>query len=299
MHGHRRLVLTAGARVARVRSILPQLYSSVRQDRPYHLACRHSRIVPHCSHMSSALYRYRHGLHADAAPSRASPNCPRARGRPTKRCSGRLGFGRLRLPLPPAAERRYVGRTIGLPPPDQDSPMIDRATFEFDDPFWRAELRLPEWVGFQSRRGAYASQDAEAPSIGLVSLTLGRGTLTPDPPSDLEIQTVQRFTELSSAMQPVLLEAILVEYIQLRPRYRRFLREQADFLMPELRQPSELRALIGLSSVIVSPSHRDDLPVVGFMFGCTWDEEHGLGSLMHGTAVLGVGGPEEALRGLD
>ena len=26
-------------------------------------------------------------------------------------CSGRFGFGRLRLPLPAAAERRYVGQT--------------------------------------------------------------------------------------------------------------------------------------------------------------------------------------------
>lgn len=31
-----------------------------------------------------------------------------ARFRSTRRCSGRLGFGRLRLPIPPAAERRYV-----------------------------------------------------------------------------------------------------------------------------------------------------------------------------------------------
>ena len=34
-----------------------------------------------------------------------------SRSCPTSRCSGRLGFGRLRLPLPPAAERRYVGQT--------------------------------------------------------------------------------------------------------------------------------------------------------------------------------------------
>jgi hypothetical protein len=35
-------------------------------------------------------------------------------------------------------------------------------------------------------------------------------------------------------------------------------------------------------------------PYVGFEFGCTWDDEHGLGVLMHGERVVDVGGAETA-----
>jgi len=34
---------------------------------------------------------------------------------------------------------------------------------------------------------------------------------------------------------------------------------------------------------------KDGIPYVGFEFGCTWDEEHGLGVLMHGTRTVEIG----------
>jgi hypothetical protein len=34
---------------------------------------------------------------------------------------------------------------------------------------------------------------------------------------------------------------------------------------------------------------KDGVPYVGFEFGCRWDEEHGLGVLLHGTRVVEIG----------
>jgi hypothetical protein len=47
--------------------------------------------------------------------------------------------------------------------------------------------------------------------------------------------------------------------------------------------------------VHLHPIKRADLPYLGFELGCTWDEEHGLGVLMHGTRAVAVGGSDTAL----
>lgn len=36
------------------------------------------------------------------------------------------------------------------------------------------------------------------------------------------------------------------------------------------------------------------MPYIGYEFGCEWEEEHGLGVLMHGTKVIEVGFAETA-----
>ena len=56
-----------------------------------------------------------------------------------------------------------------------------------------------------------------------------------------------------------------------------------------------MRALIGLSSINVHQVQKDGVPYVGFEFGCTWDEEHGLGVLMHGTRTVEIGGADTAI----
>jgi hypothetical protein len=54
-------------------------------------------------------------------------------------------------------------------------------------------------------------------------------------------------------------------------------------------------ALIGLHDVYVHQVLKDGLPYVGYEFGCTWDGEHGLGVLVHGTRVVEVGGAQTAM----
>jgi hypothetical protein len=39
---------------------------------------------------------------------------------------------------------------------------------------------------------------------------------------------------------------------------------------------------------------KDGIPYAGFEFGCTWDDEHGLGVLMHGTRAVDIGGADTA-----
>jgi hypothetical protein len=65
--------------------------------------------------------------------------------------------------------------------------------------------------------------------------------------------------------------------------------------MPDITTGEDLRPLIGLHSVNVHPLKKNGMPYLGFEFGCTWDEEHGLGVLTHGTRVVEVGGADTAI----
>ncbi|HLI65970.1 MAG TPA: hypothetical protein VKU90_06365, partial [Caulobacteraceae bacterium] len=69
--------------------------------------------------------------------------------------------------------------------------------------------------------------------------------------------------------------------------------EQAQY-MPDLAGPDDLRRLIGLYAVDVHQVRNGAAPYLGFEFGCTWDDEHGLGVLMHGTRIVEVGGADTA-----
>ncbi|NNN32053.1 hypothetical protein HLK59_17115 [Streptomyces sp. S3(2020)] len=65
-------------------------------------------------------------------------------------------------------------------------------------------------------------------------------------------------------------------------------------------QPQDLAAASALDdgvrvdAVYVHPVSRDRVPYVGVAFSCPWDEEHGLGVLLHGTRVVDIGGADTA-----
>jgi hypothetical protein len=91
-------------------------------------------------------------------------------------------------------------------------------------------------------------------------------------------------------MRDAMLQRLLVEYPTIRERYEGFVDDPGD--IPHVNDVNGFRRLIGLSSVHVHPVVRDEMPYVGFEFGCTWDNEHGLGVLMHGTRVVKLGGAD-------
>lgn len=64
--------------------------------------------------------------------------------------------------------------------------------------------------------------------------------------------------------------------------------------MPDVSSGEDFRRLIGLHIVHVHQLLKEGIPYIGFEFGCTWDGEHGLGILMHGTRVVEVGDADTA-----
>jgi hypothetical protein len=160
---------------------------------------------------------------------------------------------------------------------------------QWDGYFWTGEIVLPSWAGFQSRRGAYGSVSSLDESDGRAQLTV-----TPEndeartPPLPDQARAFQLLLDNEPAVAGSVLRAVFAEYPRLRDSYC-YDDEEAAKLMPELGRAEELRLLMGLSNVHVLNVVKDGLAYIGFEFGCTWDEEHGLGVMTHRDRVVEVG----------
>jgi hypothetical protein len=62
-----------------------------------------------------------------------------------------------------------------------------------------------------------------------------------------------------------------------------------DDSFPSIDDEATLRKRIGLYAIHIHQIERGGMPYVGYEFGCDWEEEHGLGVLMHGVRVVRVG----------
>ena len=163
-----------------------------------------------------------------------------------------------------------------------------------DDLWWTTKAVLPSWKGFQSRKCAYGAQEAAIPSDGLVRIVFapeGRGT---EPLTSSEVSSVVWAIENEAPLSKALISSLLKEYPSLQEQYA-YSGKEKDERMPDIKSADHLRALIGLHCLNVHPIQKHGIPYVGFEFGCTWDEEHGLGVLMHGTRTVKIGGADIAI----
>jgi hypothetical protein len=163
-----------------------------------------------------------------------------------------------------------------------------------DDTWWVADTWFASWSGFQSRYGDCGSVSAPQPSDGSVLVVFAPEGRGPEPLTSDELTLIEWLfanePEVSRAAQ----QAILNEYPRFRARAAEF---QVDgwAKMPETLTLEGLKSLIGLHSVNVHQISSEGLPYIGFELGCTWDEEHGLGVLMHGTHPVEVAGADTAI----
>lgn len=163
---------------------------------------------------------------------------------------------------------------------------------QWDKYFWAGEVILPTWAGFQSRRGNYASVSSHAKSDGRVRLTV-----TPEndeektPPLMEQIRAFQLLLENERAVGESVLMAIFAEYPRLCDMYG-YDDDEAAELMPKIKRADQLRTLIGLSNVHLLNVAKDGISYIGFEFGCTWDDEHGLGVMTYRNRVVEVGGAD-------
>jgi len=165
----------------------------------------------------------------------------------------------------------------------------------WDTYFWTCELRLPSWAGFQSRRGPYGSRSSEGSSDGS-----GRLYLVPEDadrrtaPTTEQAGAFRYLLEHERKIAAAVLESVFSEYPRLKDDCC-YSDEVAAELMPDLSSSEGLRKLIGLSNVHILKVAGAGQAYVGFEFGCTWDEEHGLGVMTHMDRVVEVGAADTAI----
>ena len=165
--------------------------------------------------------------------------------------------------------------------------------FQFDEFFWVAKARLPSWAGYQTRNGPYGAISSESASDGSVRITFAPEGRNKSPLTDEEVASVQWLLDHEDDMASAVLDSLFAEYPGLQQSYG-YEEAERRRCMPDIASPAGFRQLIGLHTVHVHPLRKNGLAYIGFEFGCTWDDEHGLGVLMHGTRVVQVGGADTA-----
>lgn len=62
--------------------------------------------------------------------------------------------------------------------------------------------------------------------------------------------------------------------------------------MPDVENITQFKSLIGLSAVHLLHISKEGTAYVGYEFGCTWDDEHGLGVMTHKDRIIEIGGAD-------
>jgi hypothetical protein len=163
--------------------------------------------------------------------------------------------------------------------------------FSWMGPSGQAKAQLASWVGYQTRNGPYGSISSDSPSDGVVKI------YAPDrdesPPTEQDRASVQWLLDHEAEVASAVLKGLLAEYPRLQEDYG-YEGAERETYMPDVSSAEDFRQLIGLHNVHVHQLLKEGPPYVGYEFGCTWDEEHGLGVLMHGMRVVEVGGADTA-----
>ena len=144
---------------------------------------------------------------------------------------------------------------------------IGSLTLKKDDVgFWTGTLKLPSW---QKAFGAKRSKI-------LIEID------SEDEPSDTRVRGLKWLIDHEAAALKSVLRAIEREL----PRFRK------TYGFGEI---AKLEKVIEPTSVGVHEVKRGTAPSIGYSFRCPWDEEHGLGVLMHGVRAVQVGGADVAI----
>jgi len=153
--------------------------------------------------------------------------------------------------------------------------------FKFSEFFWQSHVALPEWSAFT---GGNTTLVTFAPE--------GRNDA---PMSAKEIALTTWVQDNHQMQKPLLLNAVLEAYPQFRQQYfddYAILANEED--LPTITSPDDLAKVMTLEEISVHQITKDGVPYVGYQFRCGWDDEHGLGVLMHNNRVVKVGGADTA-----
>lgn len=156
-----------------------------------------------------------------------------------------------------------------------------------DDLWWGARLRLRSWGGYQSRYGPYGSIDKPEPSDGTVDLIFAPEARGLEPMTQAEMALVDWFESNENDVSAAV-KAGIIAWCSPNSSERM---TQFDFddEFPVVLDEGDLKRNVGLFAVCIHQLDTNGVPYIGYEFGCEWEEEHGLGVLMHGSRVVEVG----------
>lgn len=145
--------------------------------------------------------------------------------------------------------------------------------FTFNQFWWQAQVPSSAWADFTPDKTTLLTFAPE-----------GRDE-APLTTEEIVLATWVR-DNLETQVAPIL-GAVFEAYPNWRRQYfEDFCIEENKHDLPTLTSTGSLKQVIELEEIHVHQISKDGIPYVGYQFSCTWDEEHGLGVLMHGKRVV-------------
>ena len=162
--------------------------------------------------------------------------------------------------------------------------------FVLDEGSWITSAKFPAWSGY-AKRGSRPGLAKGA--IRIVFAPEGRDA---QPLTPTEIGLVKWVVDNHASIQEAMLRRIHQEYPRLRAEALEDWVDpaEAEAELPEVAEPGGLKALLRPSTLYVHQIAKRGMPYVGVSMGCPWDDEHGLGILLHGTVPVKLGGSDTA-----
>ena len=107
-------------------------------------------------------------------------------------------------------------------------------------------------------------------------------------PQEFQINAINYFYYNQQKVLNKLCDSVIKHYSKLMEMYD-VTDYDAELGFPELKSINEVKKIIGIGNIHVFYNQKDNLSYLGFECGCPWDEEHGLGIIMHTDRVIDVG----------
>jgi hypothetical protein len=144
--------------------------------------------------------------------------------------------------------------------------------------------------------GSYGSVSGKGVSNGLVQIVFAPEGRDDSPLRPEEINMVQWIIDYEKSIHDSTMGRMLVEYPSFRNEvFEDYNEEDAAEMAPLVTTVDELKRLCGIVSINIHPLVKSGMPFIGVEFGCNWDEEHGVGVLLHGSTPLECGDADTAI----
>lgn len=162
-----------------------------------------------------------------------------------------------------------------------------------DDRF-EGKVSLPIWKDFQNRQGAYRSIDENENSNGEFGISIGGDMVVNNPSIKIaHVNAYDYLTTYSEQVQNSILTRLLTEYKDLQTEYG-YDGDEAKEFMPDVNNIEQFKKIIGLSQIHIMEVSKDNIAYVGYEFGCSWDDEHGIGFMTHKDRIIDFGGADKS-----
>lgn len=152
---------------------------------------------------------------------------------------------------------------------------IGSLVLEHDGSYWSGELMLRSFADLMGPKRREILVEIEAEEL----------------PSPAQQAGIRWLLAEEDAASRAVRKAIVAGYPEQRRRFGN------DVPMPETLDEDALADHVDLRGVTFHEATRGRVPYIGFLFGCTWEDEHGLGLMMHGTRCVELGGADTAILG--